>query len=111
MFSKQMISSDASTLRRVLKHLCLIVSLAVLVNIATTANACPMCKIAHEDALDPSVAARPRAYMYSILFMLAMPAGLATTFGVTFYRLSKQQDAINAEILSAAESESSNTAK
>ena len=46
--------------------------------------ACPMCKVAQEDAEDPAVAARPRAYMYSILFMLSMPATLFTFFGVTF---------------------------
>lgn len=50
------------------------------------AEACPMCKAANEsnDAL-------PRAYMYSILFMLAVPATVLTGFGIGFYRLSKQQ--------------------
>ena len=50
------------------------------------AEACPMCKAANEanDAL-------PRAYMYSILFMLAVPASVLTGFGIGFYRLSKQQ--------------------
>lgn len=111
MFSRQQISLSASTLRRVVQHFCLMASLAVAMNVATNAYACPMCKIAHEDALDPAVAARPRAYMYSILFMLAMPAGLATTFGVTFYRLSKQQNAINEAILNSSESDASNSAK
>ncbi|MEO1995951.1 MAG: hypothetical protein ABGZ17_11815, partial [Planctomycetaceae bacterium] len=32
----------------------------------------------------------PRAYMYSILFMLSVPATIATGFGVSFYRLSKK---------------------
>ncbi len=63
------------------------------------AQACPMCKIAHEDATDPAVAARPRAYMYSILFMLSMPATLFTAFGITFYRLSRKQQLANEQLL------------
>jgi|GEM_PF-350596 len=81
-----------------LRLLCVVAVLGSTVGLTSTATACPMCKIAHEDALDPSVAARPKAYMYSILFMLAMPAGLATTFGVTFYRLSKKQQELNEQL-------------
>jgi hypothetical protein len=44
---------------------------------ASTALACPMCKAATEE--DDS---KPRAYMYSILFMLTVPATLVS--GVTF---------------------------
>ena len=62
------------------------------------ASACPMCKEANE--VDDR---RPKAYMYSILFMLAMPASIFTGFGISFYRLSKKQDAINAEILANLE--------
>ena len=51
----------------------------------SSASACPMCKEAN-DADDP----RPKAYMYSILFMLAVPATVFTGFGVGFYRLSKR---------------------
>lgn len=53
------------------------------------AEACPMCNAANEanDAL-------PRAYMYSILFMLAVPASVLTGFGIGFYRLSKQQQSM-----------------
>ncbi len=51
------------------------------------AVACPMCQVANESQDD----AVPRAYMYSILFMLAMPATLLAGFGIGFYRLSKQQ--------------------
>ena len=54
--------------------------------------ACPMCKEANE-ADDR----RPKAYMYSILFMLAMPATIFTGFGISFYRLSKKQQALNDE--------------
>lgn len=49
-----------------------------------SADACPSCKNANEtDSL------RPRAYMYSILFMLAMPATVFTCFGIAFYRMSR----------------------
>lgn len=43
----------------------------------TTVLACPMCKAANEED-----DAKPRAYMYSILFMLTVPAMLVS--GVTF---------------------------
>lgn len=53
-----------------------------------TAAACPMCQAANESAGDQ----RPRAYMISILFMLAMPATVLTGFGIGFYRLSKKSN-------------------
>lgn len=49
------------------------------------AQACPMCKEANE--ADSNL---PRAYMYSILFMLAVPASVVTGFGIGFYRLSRE---------------------
>ena len=52
------------------------------------AEACPMCQIANESKTSDAL---PRAYMYSIIFMLAVPTSLAAGFGVGFYRLSKQQ--------------------
>jgi hypothetical protein len=56
------------------------------------AVACPYCKFANEEkqkgeATNP----RPQAYMYSILFMLSMPASLLGAFGYGFYRLWKKQ--------------------
>ena len=65
-------------------------------------QACPMCKTALEDTedQDPALEARPKAYMYSILFMLSMPATLFSAFGIAFYRLSKKQAAMNASMLS-----------
>jgi hypothetical protein len=51
-----------------------------------SAMACPMCKAANDSAGE----ARSRAYMYSILFMLAMPTTVLTGFGIGFYRLSKK---------------------
>lgn len=71
--------------------------------ICSSAEACPMCKAAVEDD-DKSSQAVPKAYMYSILFMLAMPASLATVFGVSFYRLARKQSLINEEMLAAIES-------
>ena len=52
-----------------------------------TASACPGCKNANE-----TESLRPRAYMYSILFMLAMPATVFTGFGIAFYRLSRRAE-------------------
>jgi formate/nitrite transporter FocA (FNT family) len=50
------------------------------------AQACPGCKNANEtDSL------RPRAYMYSIIFMLGMPATVFTGFGIAFYRMSRRE--------------------
>ena len=66
--------------------------------IAPSAQACPMCKVANEEAENTEAAAvanaRPRAYMYSILFMLSMPATLTASFGLGFYRLHKRQQAL-----------------
>ena len=60
---------------------------------AQSATACPMCAAANES--EPTDA-QPRAYMYSILFMLAMPVTISTVFGVSFYRLVRQRDAAQA---------------
>ncbi|QDU36438.1 hypothetical protein Mal4_07240 [Maioricimonas rarisocia] len=57
-----------------------------------SAQACPTCKVANESGQESADAnAVPRAYMYSILFMLSMPATLVTGFGIGFYRLWKKQ--------------------
>lgn len=54
--------------------------------------ACPMCQVANESDQNAATQdARPRAYMYSILFMLSMPATLLGGFGFGFYRLHRQQ--------------------
>lgn len=54
-----------------------LIAVVVLSLVSASAEACPMCNqsIANENAL-------PRAYMYSILFMLGMPATVFTGFGV-----------------------------
>ncbi len=72
---------------------------------ASPADACPMCQVANEDDTNAAAMARPRAYMYSILFMLAMPASLFTVFGISFYRLSQKRTAMNEELLAATHSE------
>jgi hypothetical protein len=51
-----------------------------------------MCQAA-KDSAGEQVAS---AYMYSILFMLAMPVTISTVFGVSFYRLSRQRDSAQA---------------
>lgn len=48
--------------------------------------ACPGCKNANE-----TDSRRPTAYMYSILFMLGMPATIFSCFGVAFYRMSRRE--------------------
>ncbi len=57
-----------------------------------TAQACPMCQAAVEAEEEENKV--PQAYMYSILFMLAMPATLFTAFAIGFYRLSKRAAAM-----------------
>lgn len=54
---------------------------------AVPASACPMCQQAAEAQEEDNV---PQAYMFSILFMLAMPATLLAGFSIAFYRLSKR---------------------
>jgi hypothetical protein len=65
-----------------------------------TAQACPMCKLANESGQAENCGvtnARPRAYMYSILFMLSMPATLTAGFGFGFYRLWRKGQAQGGE--------------
>ncbi len=76
----------------------LLLSLALLMGVmgATPARACPMCKYANEDGSEDGSATseanrRPRAYMYSILFMISMPATLLAGFSFSFYRMWKKQ--------------------
>jgi hypothetical protein len=66
-----------------------------------TADACPMCKLANEEGSGTGECeqaavqkARPKAYMYSILFMLSMPATLLGGFSLGFYRLYRKQQAL-----------------
>jgi hypothetical protein len=86
--------------RAVVRRLGLTVAclMAVLVAgpMAGPASACPMCKYANEaDQASEAENLRPRAYMYSILFMLSMPATLLTGFSLGFYRLWRKQQELN----------------
>lgn len=69
-----------------------LVATAALVGFApASAPACPMCKLANESKqATEEENLRPRAYMYSILFMLSMPASLTAGFSLAFYRLWKK---------------------
>jgi hypothetical protein len=49
------------------------------------AKACPMC--AEANKADKN---RPKAYMYSIIFMISMPALVCAGFGIGFYRLHRK---------------------
>lgn len=68
-----------------------------------SAHACPMCKLANEKGSSTGCEqqaiqhARPKAYMYSILFMLSMPATLLGGFSLGFYRLHRKQQALLAQ--------------
>jgi len=62
---------------------------------ASTVQACPMCKIAAEDAGNDR---QPQAYMASILTMLSMPAALFTVLGVSLYRISSKEQQIADEL-------------
>lgn len=84
---------------RALKVLCVLIVLGGGLVATPAAHACPMCKTATENDLNPGTENRPKAYMYSILFMISMPATIFTGFAITFYRLSKKQQEINAEIM------------
>ena len=80
---------------RTLKIACVALVLVTTVAAGPSAMACPMCKAAIEDTENPAAAARPKAYMYSILFMISMPATLFTVFSISFYRLSRKQQGMN----------------
>lgn len=53
---------------------------------ASTVFACPMCKAANDE--DDS---KPRAYMYSILFMLTVPAMLVSGVGFGLFSMSRKE--------------------
>lgn len=58
------------------------------------ASACPLCKLANESKqATEEENLRPKAYMYSILFMLSMPFSLTAAFSFGFYRAWKKAQA------------------
>lgn len=68
------------TLTRAMATLAIVLCLS-----SSSALACPNCKLGNETESN-----RPRAYMYSILFMIGMPATIFTGFGISFYRMVRQ---------------------
>ena len=78
-------------MRRLILTTAGVLGLLAMPALSGTATACPMCKNANEDGLADNAANLPMAYMYSIIFMLSVPATVLTGFGVGFYRLSKKQ--------------------
>lgn len=72
------------------RKLLLILSLVLFLGVAQ-AQACPSCKAANS-----SNSRLPLAYQASILFMLAVPFGLAFGGGYLLYKLNKVQEAATA---------------
>jgi len=72
--------------------LTLTAGLLLSLSAATPASACPMCKLANE-----SDNRLPMAYMYSILFMIGMPATVFSGFSIGFWRLSRKAARLNQE--------------
>lgn len=75
-------------LKSLVMSLAMLAAAGVLPVTGNEASACPSCKAANE-----TDARRPRAYMYSILFMLGMPATVFAGFGFSFYRMAKKASA------------------
>jgi hypothetical protein len=84
---------------RLIRRLAVALLIAVTFTVATSdASACPNCKFANNKV-------RAQAYMYSILFMLSMPATLFAGFSFTFYRLWKKQQLQNLLVREQEEAE------
>lgn len=75
-------------MRRFLLATTILCGLGLLGPLSETAQACPMCKIANEQ--DPRL---PKAYMYSILFMMGTMFSLGGGVGFGMYRLSRKEHA------------------
>lgn len=69
-----------------------------------TASACPMCKTANEQDAN-----RPKAYMYSILFMLTMPAIIFGSFGYGLYVMNKRETEYEQQFLAGQDAASDAT--
>ena len=75
-------------LRRIVLAAALMLSIGVVGPLAQSAQACPMCKIANEqDSL------LPKAYMYSILFMMGMIFSIGGGIGYGMYLLGRKENA------------------
>jgi len=70
-------------------------AIAFVMAAPSAVSACPLCKLANESKqASEEENRRPQAYMYSILFMLSMPATLLTSFSFGFYRVWKNHQLI-----------------
>jgi hypothetical protein len=85
------------SIQKFLRSCVLAVILTGACGFSASAMACPNCKNANETDSN-----RPRAYMYSILFMIGMPATIFTTFGISFYRMTKKAELAAAQVMDAA---------
>ena len=75
-------------IRRMLIVMTLLFGLGTFGPLAEPVQACPMCKVANEqDSL------LPRAYMYSILFMMGMIFSLGGGVGYGMYLLGRKENA------------------
>ena len=75
-----------------------ILAMLVVMSVTSSAIACPNCKLANETNKD-----LPKAYMYSILFMIGMPATIFTGFGISFYRMVRKAQAAELAAQQSAE--------
>ena len=73
-------------LRRTATLLLAMLGLLLTGPLTASALACPMCKIANEED-DP----KPRAYMYSILFMLAVPGTMVGGMTVGLVMMGRRE--------------------
>ncbi len=80
--------------------LCAVAVGAMPSSFESAAQACPGCKTANE-----TETLRPTAYMYSILFMLGMPATVFTGFGIAFYRMSRRATLEQMQLMQDAETD------
>ncbi|MEZ6065756.1 MAG: hypothetical protein R3B90_08630 [Planctomycetaceae bacterium] len=88
-------------MRRYLLSTALLSSLVLFGGLSSTASACPMCKSGNEIGEDGQPNTRPQAYMYSILFMMAMPATLLAGFGFACYRMTRHAGGTDATEINA----------
>ena len=86
-----------SAFRSLLAFVAICIALGTFPPGLSTASACPNCKNANE-----TNERRPKAYMYSILFMIGMPAMIFTGFSLGFYRMTRRAQVENDQ---AADSE------
>lgn len=75
-------------LRRLVLSMSLILGVVLFGPVTESVQACPMCKVANEqDAL------LPKAYMYSILFMMGMVFSIGGGVGVCVFYVSRKDNA------------------